>query len=92
LAISQSIIYFYYIIYAILFENVYHFTEYQVGMAFSPLLVGAVLALPVMGVFDKVTYQKARAEAIRCGNIVAPEKRLYPAMLSSFTLPISLFW
>jgi hypothetical protein len=92
LAISQSIIFANYVIYAILFEDVYNFTEYQVGMAFSPLLAGSVLAVPVVAVFDKVTYQKARSEAILSGTVVAPEKRLFPAMLASFTLPTSLFW
>ena len=61
-------------------------------MAFGPLVVGSLLAVPVVGLFDKLTYQKAREEALRSGRTVAPEKRLYPAMLGSITLPISLFW
>lgn len=80
-----------YVIYAILFEQVYHFTQYQAGLTFAPLLVGGVIAVPVMGLFDRLTYQPARAEAIRSGIEVQPEKRLYPAMLSVILLPISLF-
>lgn len=55
------------------------------------MLVGGVIAVPIMGLFDKLTYQKARAEAIQFGGEVQPEKRLYPAMLGVILLPISLF-
>jgi len=60
-------------------------------MTFAPLLIGGIIAIPVIGAFDRLTYQKARAEAIRSGTEVQPEKRLYPAMLSVILLPISLF-
>ena len=80
-----------YVIYAILFEQVYHFSQYQAGLTFAPLLVGGLVAVPVMGLFDRLTYQTARAEAIRSGTEVQPEKRLYPAMLSVILFPISLF-
>lgn len=69
----------------------YHFSQYQAGLTFAPLLIGGLLAIPVMAIFDRLTYQKARAEAIRSGTEVHPEKRLYPAMLSVLLLPISLF-
>jgi hypothetical protein len=92
LAITQSVVFAYYIAYALLFERVYGFSQFKVGMAFGPLVVGTLLAVPVLALFDKLTYQKARAEALRLGKTVTPEKRLYPAMLSSFTLPLSLFW
>lgn len=60
-------------------------------MTFAPLLIGSVIAVPILGAFDRMTYQKARVVAIRSGTEVKPEKRLYPAMLSAFLLPISLF-
>lgn len=92
LAVTQSVVFAYYVIYAILFEQVYHFSQYQAGLTFAPLLVGGLVAVPVMGLFDRLTYQTARAEAIRSGTEVQPEKRLYPAMLSVILFPISLFW
>jgi MFS family permease len=92
LAVTQSVVYCFYIAYALLFEEVYGFTQYQSAMAFGALLVGSFIAVPVIAVFDKMTYQKAREEAIRLGKKVDPEQRLYPTMLSSFTTPISLFW
>ena len=61
-------------------------------MAFGPLIVGSLFALPIMAVFDRLLYQPARVEALRLGTTVAPENRLYPAMVGSIILPISLFW
>ncbi len=92
LAVTQSVVFAYYVAYAVLFEEVYGFTQYQVGMSFAPLLVGSVLAIPVVAIFDKLTYQKARAQALASGRSVAPELRLYPAMLGGVLLPASLFW
>jgi MFS family permease len=92
LAVAQSVIMAYYVGYALLFERVYGFSQFKVGMAFGPLVVGAFLVVPVVALFDKLLYQKARAEALRLGKTVASEKRLYPAMLGSITLPVSLFW
>ncbi|KAE8443226.1 hypothetical protein EG329_002094 [Mollisiaceae sp. DMI_Dod_QoI] len=92
LAVTQSIIFAYYVGYALLFEKVYNFSQFHVGMAFVPLLVGSLLAVPVVAAFDRLTYQKARAHAIASGTTVHPETRLYPAMLGVILLPISLFW
>jgi len=61
-------------------------------MAFGPLVIGSLLAIPITAFFDRVTYQPARAAALLSGSVVAPEKRLYPAMIGSILLPISLFW
>jgi MFS family permease len=92
-AVNQSVVFVYYVAYGILFEETYGFTQYQVCMAFGPLLVGGtVLAIPVLALFGKLTYQKAREQAMQHGETVKPENRLYPALLSSITLPVSLFW
>lgn len=91
-AIFQACLFFFYVAYALVFQEIYFFTPYQVGMCFGPFLVGSILAVPVIGLFDKLTYQKAREEAIQAGRTVEPEKRLYPAMLGSILLPIAIFW
>ncbi|KHJ33553.1 putative mfs transporter [Erysiphe necator] len=92
LAITQSVIFSYYIAYAYLFESVYGFTQIQVGMTFAPLVLGSLLAVPVVVLCDKCLYQKALRQAFDQNRKIAPEERLYPAMMSSFTMPISLFW
>lgn len=92
MAITQSVVFSYFVSYAALFQEIYHHSPYAVGMAFCPLIIGSMTALPTIALFDRLFYQKSRNEAIRTGIKVAPEKRLYPAMLGSITLPISLFW
>ncbi|KAF7885363.1 uncharacterized protein EAF01_011428 [Botrytis porri] len=92
MAITQSVVFSYLVSYANLFEKIYQQSPYEVGMAFCPLIIGSVTALPTIAIFDRLFYRKPRNEAIRTGTKVAPEKRLYPAMLGSITLPISLFW
>ncbi|TGO20279.1 hypothetical protein BPAE_0314g00010 [Botrytis paeoniae] len=92
MAITQSVVFSYLVSYANLFEKIYQHSPYEVGMAFCPLIIGSMTALPTIAIFDRLFYRKPRNEAIRTGTKVAPEKRLYPAMLGSITLPISLFW
>lgn len=90
-SVTQSILFAYYVIYYILFKDVYGFTEFQVGMSFSPVLVGMVLAAPVIALFDRLTYQKAKNRAVSSGESVIPEIRLYPTMLGVILQPMSLF-
>ncbi|TGO11847.1 hypothetical protein BTUL_0100g00250 [Botrytis tulipae] len=81
MAITQSVVFSYLVSYANLFEKTYQQTPYEVGMAFCPLVIGSVTALPTIAIFDRLFYRKPRNEAIKTGTKVAPEKRLYPAML-----------
>ncbi|QSZ35752.1 hypothetical protein DSL72_006874 [Monilinia vaccinii-corymbosi] len=92
MAITQSVVFSYFVSYAALFQDIYHQSSYEVGMAFFPLIIGSVTAIPAIALFDLLFYRKSRNEAIVTGTKVAPEKRLYPAMLGSVTLPVSLFW
>jgi hypothetical protein len=92
LAVLNAILYSYYVAYTLLFQEVYHFTPYEVGMTFTPILVGTILALPCMSYFDKTVYQKSRAEAIASGNEVEPEKRLHASILGVTIMPVSMFW
>lgn len=92
MAITQSVVFSYLVSYAELFQHIHHQSPYEVGLAFFPLIIGSITAIPTIALFDRLFYTKPRNEAIRTGIKVAPEKRLYPAMLGSLTLPTSLFW
>jgi len=39
--------------YGVLFETTYGFTPYQVGMAFAPMILGSLLAVPTIGIIDR---------------------------------------
>jgi MFS family permease len=92
IAVMQFVVFSYFTVYAALLKDVYHHTPHQVGMAFSSLIIGSVVALPTLALFDRIFYQKHRVAALKNGTMVPPEKRLYPAMLGFITLPVSLFW
>jgi hypothetical protein len=91
-AVLNAILYSYYVAYTLLCQEAYDFTSYQVGMTFTSILVGTILALPCMSYFDKTVYQKARVEAIASGTEVEPEKRLHASILGVTIMPVSLFW
>ncbi|KFY30305.1 hypothetical protein V493_02003 [Pseudogymnoascus sp. VKM F-4281 (FW-2241)] len=75
--------------YSYVFAVVYHFNAREVGLAFTGILPGFLLAIAVFGAFDKTIYAKARDAA---NGKPAPEHRLYAAMLGSLLMPIGLFW
>lgn len=90
--IYQAIIYCFYIAYPLVFERVFNLSEFQVGLCFLSLFVGSVLGLVIIGIVDKRLYQPALMRAQQLGGQVAPEKRLYGAILGGTLMPIGLFW
>jgi hypothetical protein len=75
--------------YSYVFASVYQFQPREIGLAFLGVLPGFILAIITFGIFDKTLYAKARAAA---KGQVAPEHRLYAALLGSIMMPIGLFW
>jgi len=76
------------------FYSVYGFDREDTGLVFLGLGFGCLLAIPTYVYIDKITFMKEwhknNAEG-GSGNI-APEHRLWPAMVGGFGLPIGLFW
>lgn len=91
-ALALDIMFFFYIAFPLVFQKVYSFDDYQVGLSFLPLFVGSLLALAVLGAVDKWTYQAAKSKAESREEKVVPEERLYSVMIGGILLPISLFW
>jgi uncharacterized membrane protein len=75
--------------YPLVFMEVYHFNMKGTGLAFIGILVGFIFAVITFAIIDKTVYQRAMKASI---GRVAPEHRLYAAMIGSIMLPISLFW
>jgi hypothetical protein len=77
----------------LIFTTVYNFTHAQSGLPFLAIAIGVLLSIPTMLLIDRILYQKHYRRAIEEGRKgVAPEYRLYGAMVGSIGLPISLFW
>ncbi|KAJ5318718.1 MFS general substrate transporter [Penicillium atrosanguineum] len=81
--IPQIIIFVLYASYPIILERTYGFSPYQTGLAFLPMLVGTLLAAPVLFLVDK------RKRAL---DRPTPEDNLPGAMVAAILLPLSLVW
>jgi len=78
----------------LVFTAVYGFSHAQSGLPFIAIGIGCLLSIPTMLLLDRTFYRKAvlKATASGHGSAVAPEHRLYGAMLGSISLPVGLFW
>lgn len=81
--IPQIIIFVLYASYPVVLERTYRFSPYQAGLAFLPMLVGTLLAAPVLFLVNK------RKRAL---DRPTPEDNLPGAMLAAVLLPVSLLW
>lgn len=72
------------------FGRVYQFSQEQSGLVFLAIVIGCVLGLITIMFCDIFLY-KTRARRYPM-NMIPPEYRLFPAMLGSIGLPVSLFW
>lgn len=73
-----------------IFGSTYHFTLVQSGLVFLAIALGCLLGTMLIGICDGLLYRpKAR---LFPPHQIPPEYRLYPAMIGSIILPISLFW
>ena len=93
-AFNFAVVFGFFEAFPIVFVGFYHFDSGQAGLPFLGLGLGACLGVITFVLVDRLTYQKQYHALIREGREgkVVPEHRLYPAMMGSFALPISLFW
>lgn len=93
IAFSFAVLFAFFAAFPIVFEGVYGFNTGQTGLTFLAVGLGVVIAAGLGIVTDRKMYQKrwqaARAEG---KENIAPEHRLYAAMIGSFGLPVGLFW
>lgn len=76
------------------FNLVFHFNRGDTGLVFFAIGLGCTLAVPTCILLDKYVWQREWVKSNRAGGSgkVAPEHRLWAAMLGAFGLPIGLFW
>jgi hypothetical protein len=71
----------------------YYFTVSEAGLAFISVGIGVILGATTCILVDRTFYQKQHRRAVTKGDTyVAPEHRLYSAMIGSFGIVIGLFW
>ncbi|KIN05754.1 hypothetical protein OIDMADRAFT_154218 [Oidiodendron maius Zn] len=93
-AFNFAVLYAFFAAFPYVFESVYHFNTEESGLVFLGIGVGCLLAVATCWICDRYLYQPQvrKSHAEEMNGRVAPEYRLYPAMIGSFLLPISLFW
>ena len=93
-AFNFSVLFAFFAAFPLVFQGVYHRNLGEGGLAFLGIGIGVISATLIFILIDRLTYQKWTIAARARGDMspLAPEHRLYAAMLGSFLLPVSLFW
>ncbi len=93
-AFNFSVLYGFFAAFPIVFEGVYHFDAGLSGITFLGIGLGCCIGVVTAIVVDRVWYRKEYKKSHNQGKggVVAPEHRLYVAMMGSFGVPIGLFW
>lgn len=86
-ALSYAIYYSFFEAFPLVYIEKYHFNLGEMGLAFTAIIVGAVLSIVC---YYAYLYYVMEPD-IRENGLGAPEKRLIPALAASFLLPIGLF-
>ncbi|KAG0650048.1 Caffeine resistance 5 [Hyphodiscus hymeniophilus] len=88
IALIYGILYVWFESFAIVFEGIYHFNLGEEGLSFLGILCGALITIPPYFLY---LYYFQEPQFNEDGEI-QPEKRLPPACVGAFCIPICLFW
>jgi len=88
IAFNFGVLFTFFACFPYVFNTVYGFSTEQTGLVFLALGVGCILAVPSTIACDRYIYLKQHRLSKDAGKdgVVAPEHRLYPAMMGSFGL------
>ena len=94
IAFNFAVLYAFFAAFPLIFSSVYNFGVEQSGLIFLAVGIGCVLASITVILIDRLIYRKQLAQSHLQGRegVVAPEHRLYAAMIGSIGIPIGLFW
>ena len=89
-----SVLFGFFDAFPLVFKGIYHFDTGFSGLTFLGIGLGCCIGVATAIITNRLWYLK---EHLKChkdgrGGAVAPEHRLYAAMLGSFGLPVGLFW
>lgn len=89
-----SVIFAFFDAFPIVFQGVYGFNTGLGGITFLGIGLGCCLGVVTAIIVNRIWYHKEYLKSHKEGRLglVAPEHRLYVAMMGSFGLPIGLFW
>lgn len=88
IALIYGLLYIWFESFPLVFVEIYGFNLGLEGVAFLGIFVGTIIAVVIIFLWNYYYLEKQFDDA---GN-VEPEKRLIPAMVGCFFVPICLFW
>ena len=88
IALIYGLLYIWFESFEIVFVGIYHFNLGEEGLSFVGILVGALVVIPP---FFLYLYYIQEPQFNENGEL-KPEKRLPPAFVGAFCIPICLFW
>lgn len=93
-AFNFSVLFAFFDAFPIVFEGVYGFNRGLTGLTFLGIGLGCCLGVITAILVNRVWYHPLHVKSLNegRGGVVAPEHRLYVAMMGSLGLPIGLFW
>ena len=89
-----SVLFGFFDAFPIVFQGVYHFETGLSGLTFLGIAFGCCIGAVTAVLTDRIWYRKEYLKSHKNGRggAVAPEHRLYAAMMGSFGLVVGLFW
>jgi len=88
IALIYGLLYVWFESFAIVFIEIYGFNLGEEGLSFVGILVGGFVVIPPFFLYLYFIQEKQFNE----NGEIKPEKRLPPAMVGAFCIPICLFW
>ena len=90
LSLAYAIFYLFFEAYPLIFQGIYHFNTGETGLAFLPIILGAVLAFAIFVYYDGVLQRAKKAN--KHWSSIEEYRRLPLACLGGPLYVISLFW
>ena len=93
-AILLGVLYLFFGAFQVVFQDNHHFELWQIGLTFTGLLVGQLIAISTDPFWHKNYVRLVKSREMDGGGAGGsePEYRLPPAIIGGILVPIGLFW
>ncbi|KAJ6050355.1 hypothetical protein N7444_007071 [Penicillium canescens] len=89
---ALSVVFFFYVGFPLTYSATYPFSPYQTSLAYLSMFIGSLVAFFANILIYEVFYPNANIEAERSGQLIDPDRLLYPVIAGGILMPLGLFW
>lgn len=89
---ALSVVFFFYVGFPLTYSATYHFSPYQTSLAYLSMFIGSLVAFFANILIYEVFYPNANIKAGRSGQIIDPDRLLYPVIAGGIFMSLGLFW